>query len=44
MLASDSHTIETLDCGFEEAKAYLKEIGFKHVYGLFDGAFKKDIL
>ncbi|MBR5500814.1 MAG: histidinol-phosphatase [Clostridia bacterium] len=44
VLASDSHTIETLDFGFEEAKAYLKEIGFKHVYGLFDGAFKKDFI
>ncbi|MBR5280195.1 MAG: histidinol-phosphatase [Clostridia bacterium] len=44
VLASDSHTIETLDFGFEDAKAYLKEIGFKHVYGLLDGAFKKDIL
>lgn len=44
VLASDSHTIETLDFGFADAKAYLKEIGFKYVYVLLDGAFKKDFL
>lgn len=44
MLASDSHSIDTLDANFDECRAYLKEIGFDCVYALYDGAWKKDYL
>ena len=38
-LASDSHTVETLDFGFDEAAAMLKDIGFKEIYHLSGGKF-----
>ena len=41
ILSSDSHKAETLDFGFEEAKKYLKEIGFTHLMTLQDGSFVK---
>ena len=41
ILSSDSHQIETLDFGFEEAKRHLKDIGFDYLYTLFDGSFVK---
>ena len=41
ILASDSHAAETLDFGFEEAKAYLRDIGFRHLYTLYNDAFVK---
>lgn len=41
ILASDSHAAETLDFGFGEAKAYLRDIGFRHLYTLYDDAFVK---
>lgn len=44
ILSSDSHSIDTLDFGFEEAKAHLKDIGFKHSYILFNNKFEKYIL
>lgn len=44
VLASDSHTPETLDFGFTEARAYLKDQGFDCVYALWDGKFVKDYL
>lgn len=44
VLSSDSHAADTLTFGFEEARALLKDIGFKYVYSLLDGQFKKDYL
>jgi histidinol-phosphatase (PHP family) len=44
ILASDSHTVESLDAHFEETRAYLKDIGFAFVYSLLDGRFQKDYL
>ena len=44
VLASDSHNADTLDYGFEEARRYLKELGFSHVYVLGSGGFEKDVL
>jgi len=43
-LGSDSHTVETLDYYFKEARRYLKNIGFEYVYILYDGLWKKDRL
>ena len=42
ILSSDSHSIETLDFGFDDALTMLKEIGFTHVYNLLDGKFVKE--
>jgi len=39
ILASDSHQSGTLDYGFAEAKARLREIGFTKLYTLYNGAF-----
>lgn len=41
ILSSDSHSIETLDFGFDDAKKMLKEIGFNCVYSLKNGEFIK---
>ena len=38
-VSSDSHSIETLDYGFDEAKLMLKDIGFKQIYHLSGGGF-----
>ncbi|MBE6647392.1 MAG: histidinol-phosphatase HisJ family protein [Ruminococcaceae bacterium] len=43
-LASDSHSVETLDFGFDEAKKMLKDIGFKHIFNLHNGHFVKEEL
>ena len=43
-LASDSHTVETLDAVFEETRRYLKDFGFEYVYSFIDGEFVKDRL
>jgi histidinol-phosphatase (PHP family) len=42
VLASDSHSADTLDFGFEEAKHYIKDVGFDGVYCLYDGKFIKE--
>ena len=42
VLASDSHSTDTLDFGFAEARRYLKYIGFDSVYNLCDGKFVKE--
>ena len=34
ILSSDSHTKETLDYGFEDAKGFLRDMGFTHLYTL----------
>ena len=44
MLSSDSHSIDTLDFGFDDTKHLLREIGFEYVYTLFDGKFIKDYI
>ncbi len=41
MLTSDSHSADTLCFGFDEARRLLKDIGFLHVYVLYDGKFQK---
>ncbi len=41
ILSSDSHSIDTLDFGFDDAKKQLKEIGFKFVYTIKNGEFVK---
>ena len=41
ILASDSHNIETLNFGFDDAKKYLRDIGFSHLYTLYNGEFIK---
>jgi histidinol-phosphatase (PHP family) len=41
LLSSDSHAIETLSFGFDEAKALLRDVGFEYIYALYDGEFKK---
>ena len=44
ILGSDSHSVENLVFGFDEARKQLKDIGFQYVYILSDGEFKKDYL
>lgn len=41
MLASDSHSIDTLDFNFSETKMRLKEIGFNYLYTINNGQFEK---
>lgn len=41
MLSSDSHAVETLDFYFNEARAILKEVGFKHIYSFYDNELKR---
>jgi histidinol-phosphatase (PHP family) len=44
ILSSDSHNADTLDFGFDEARRYLKDIGFEYVYLLYNNEFIKDRL
>jgi histidinol-phosphatase (PHP family) len=44
MLSSDSHSADTLDAYFEEAKALLRQVGFDHVYMLHNYEFVKDAI
>ena len=39
ILSSDSHHKDTIDFGFDEAKQRLREIGFDHLYTLYNGEF-----
>ncbi len=41
MLNSDSHRTDTLTAGFDDAKAMLKDIGFKSTYVIKSGVFTK---
>ena len=41
ILSSDSHNIETLGFGFNEAKLYLRDIGFRYAFALVDNKFKR---
>lgn len=44
ILSSDSHRVETLSFYFEETKQILRDVGFKYVYELDKGEFKKRFL
>ncbi len=44
MLGADSHQVETLCFGFEEARKMLSDIGFEHIYTLYNNEFKKEYL
>ncbi len=44
ILSADSHTAETIDFFFKESRAMLKDVGFTHVYALYNGEFVKDYL
>ena len=44
MITTDCHNKDKLDCYIPEAKALLKDVGFKYTYVLYDGEFKKDYL
>ena len=41
-ISSDSHHKDTIDFAFEDIKHMLRDIGFEHIYVLYDGEFKKD--
>lgn len=41
ILSSDSHSADSLDFKFDETKVFLRQIGFKHLYTLFNGEFIK---
>ncbi len=41
MINSDSHAADTLDCSFDAARELLCDVGFSHVYVLYDGEFRK---
>ena len=41
ILSSDSHSVQNLDCGFEQVRAQLRHIGFRHSYVLTGGEFVK---
>ncbi len=41
ILSSDSHSADTLDFGFDEAKQYLRDVGFSHLFTLYNGEFSK---
>lgn len=40
-LSSDSHSLNTLDAYFTDAKERLRDMGFECIYVLYDGEFKK---
>lgn len=40
-ISSDCHNADMLDCHFAETKAMLRDIGFKHIYVLYDGKWQK---
>ena len=40
-LSSDSHSADSLDFRFDETKLFLRDIGFKYLYTLFNGKFIK---
>ena len=39
ILSSDSHSADTLDFGFEDAKMLLRDVGIKKIYTLRGGKF-----
>lgn len=44
VLSSDSHTCDTIDYKFEEMRSYLKDIGFNHIFVLYNNKFTKDFI
>jgi len=44
ILSSDSHSVSTIDCYFDEARAMLKDVGFQYIYALYNGEFVRDYL
>ncbi len=41
ILSSDTHNRDTLDCSFDEARRMLFDLGFRHIWALYNGGFKK---
>ena len=41
IISSDSHDISTLDFSFDETKKYLREIGFRQLYTIYNNEFIK---
>ena len=41
ILSSDSHSVETLNCHFDETEKLLWDIGFRFVYEFDNGEFRK---
>ena len=41
ILSSDSHSVSTLDCAFEDTRRMLFDLGFREVCSLSGGSFKK---
>lgn len=39
ILSSDSHDINNLDFGFDEAKKYLRDLGFTELFTIYNGEF-----
>ena len=39
ILGADSHSVETIDGCFAETRKYLYDLGFRHIYALFNGEF-----
>ncbi len=44
VLSSDSHNVGTLSFKFDDMRCYLKDLGFRYVYHLYNGQFVKDYL
>lgn len=42
MISSDSHKMETLNTNFSEAREMLYDIGFRHIYHLYNNEFIKE--
>ena len=42
MISTDSHKMETLNTNFKEAKDMLYDIGFRHIYHLYNDEFIKE--
>ncbi len=42
MISSDSHKIETLNTNFSEAREMLYDMGFRHIYHLYNNEFIKE--
>ena len=44
VLSSDCHDTENLSFGFSDMRNYLKDLGFQHLYVLYNGEFVKDVI
>ena len=43
-ITSDCHHADNLDCFFAEARKFVRDIGFEHIYVLYHGEWTKDYL